>query len=720
MPELVQPLPRPRGLLLAWAVSLLIVSVSGVQLARSYGDRRSGGDQFQAFSSDFLAAAAFYEDVFVDHYPVSGFQFSAATFAVPDVLVYLPVRAIAGSPRAAQMPWQACVFLVLVLSGWYAVRGFAPPRAVPWIGPLVFLVIAAFMASVAAQLLATESRDLLLPGCHTGAQSLAFLSVGLLARYLRDGRIWRLFAMALLGMAACFSDRLFALYFPVPAFLAVGLARVFAPGAGPRLTYQRIFLAAGAVALGCVGGLMLLKKLPTPGVESDPLNGYWAGVEADGFLRRGEQLYLGAKLQFERGDALIVSSAIWLVFTAGLLAVMTVRRIIGVGSKRVPLSVGDYAVYSWITFPIVTVVFLVSATGASCLQPKCSPWGFFDRYFAGPQCLALFGWALLLAVAAARGGLARVIAIALPAVLAVYLLTLTFLDPRHDDRPLLDPYPKYVQAMDEICKRRGLTNGFSGYWQAKESTYYSHAGVRVRAVTYQKDNPFHFGPSVWLSNAEWLFPREDDGPYQFFIANAQLPEESGEIRAASIREVFGPAVEEVQVDNIVIMVYDRPSDDKFRNLLARNPELGRLEYRLNPRRKIRFSGASFYPGNTGTDQGSARVAGPGDPAGCLAHGPYLVPRLSGWHYAEFRLTATGDSGPPGSVDVYLYDNDAKKEMFLTQTAGVPAGYDQTMRLEFFVPPELVGRTAATLQFRTSYHGHGSLRLEYVDFGRFRK
>ena len=358
--EVAPTLPgRPRGLLLAWAVALAVVSVAGVQLARTYGDRRSGHDQFQMYSSDFLVGAAVYSDLFVDQYSLKGFQFSAATFAVPDLLVYLPVRAIAGSAVAAQLPWQACLFALFVLAAWYGIRGFAPPGARPWVGPLLLLVTAAFLASVSVQFLENEARDFLLPGCHAGVQSLAFLSAGLLARYCRDGRAWRLPALALIGLAACFSDRLFALYFPVPAFLTLAAARLVAPGANPRLTWRRILIPAFAVAIGCAAGLALLKKLPSPGVDADPIGAYWTGVEAAGLAGRAEQLARGAARQVRRGDALVTSTACWLAATGLLLAGLAIRRVLGRGEPRSAPGVADYAAYSWVGFVVVTAVFLV-------------------------------------------------------------------------------------------------------------------------------------------------------------------------------------------------------------------------------------------------------------------------------------------------------------------------------------------------------------------------
>ena len=717
-PDLSPAACRPRGLLLAWATALALVATSGVQLTRTYADARSGGDQFTPFASDFLAAAAVYEDIFVDHYPMKGFQFSAATFAVPDLLVYMPVRAVAGSPGAAQLPWQACLFACLVLSAWYALAGFAPPRARPWVGPLVIVITSIFMASVSTQFVNVEARDLLLPGCHGGAQLLAFLSSGLLARYCRDGKAWRLVALAAIAAAAAFSDRLFALYFPVPAFLAFGLAWLFAPGAGPRLSLRRVLLPAFSVAIGCGIGLVLLKQLPTPGVEADPISDYWTGVKAKGLVHRAEQLAVGSEHQIELRDCLVISSAGWLIVSAGYLLVLIARRLLRLGRPRVPLGVGDYLAYSLMMYAVVVGVFLVSSSGAKCLEPVCGPWGFFNRYFSGPQAVALFGWALVLAAAAGRGGVLRIAALVAPTVIAGYLLTQTFTTPRVPVRDLLSPYPRYLSVLDEICQRRGLSRGVGGYWQAKEATYFSKTGATVNAMMFQPESPNLFAPQVWLSNAYWLFPRPGEGPYQFILATNIVLPGTGDISAETIRKTFGPPAEEVTVGNIVIMVYDRPEDSAFRDLLTANPDLSRLRYRLDPRAKIRFLGGGFLGGKRHPGDGTARVAKEGDPSGCVAFGPYMIARMAGPHYAEFRLRAENAAEAPGAVDVYYSEADTGYDKVLTQLTGIPANYDNTMRLEFIVTPEMVGK--GTLQFRTFYFGHGKQTLEYVDFGRFRK
>ena len=64
------------------------------------------------FGSDVLYGAALYEDLIVDGYSLKTFQFSAATFWVPDVLIYFVWRTILGQVAPAVWATVASLFLL--------------------------------------------------------------------------------------------------------------------------------------------------------------------------------------------------------------------------------------------------------------------------------------------------------------------------------------------------------------------------------------------------------------------------------------------------------------------------------------------------------------------------------------------------------------------------------------------------------------------------------
>ena len=692
--------PRPRGLLAAWLLSLTLIMLATWQLIRAVA---ACGDGFLPFTADFLTAAAVYEDLFFDDYSLKGFQFSAATFAVPDVVTYFPVRALAGSVGAAMLPWQLTVYALLVGSAWYALAGVVPARAWPWTGPAVLLVTAAFLAALATRGLTDIGFQLLVPGCHAGAQTLAFVSAGLLVRYLDHGGGAKLATLAVVAMMAAFSDRLFAVYFPVPAFLALGAVKL----AGSLvLSWQRILMPALAVALGCGVGLAGLKMLPNPGLDGDPLGSYWAGIEPGGLANRAGLLLEAAAAEVSRRDPLAIAAVAWFAFSLLLLA----RRLIG---RSLPFGVRFYLIWSVLALAATGGVFLLSASADANLIAIRPSWGNFGRYFAGPFALGLYGWALLLACACGRGGAMRSVSLILTALMAALLIGLAAREPRIPVRVLFDPYPTYLRTLDEVCRARGLTHGFSSYFQAKEITYYSKAGLRVQAIGTDLNNPDPLVPSVWLSNALWLTPRPGEGPYTFVLAGHTG--QVADLYPADVRRVFGPPAEEIPVGEFLIMVYDRPSDAVFRDYLSWNPEVNKARYRTNPRASLEMLGRGFQRDHPYHDVGLSRVAIAGDPIGRLAYGPLLKPRLTGWHAAEFRLRSSGDVKPNGLVSVRFLYPDNKTDVVLAGPIEVPLGYDGTLRVEFHL-----GRDALRggyLYFCTHYVGTGRLEFEKVTFGR---
>lgn len=685
-----EPGPKPRGPALAWAVSLALLATATVQLARTYADARFGGAHFEPGTADFLYSATIYDDVFVNGYPMGGFQWSAATFAVPELLLYVPIRAVAGSTGAALMPWQAACFSALVLAAWSALAACASPRAKPWVGPAVCCVTAAFLALQAAQFLRTESRHFLYPDLHTGAQTLAFLSLGLVLHYMRSGARWRLTALMFVALSGAFSDRLYAVYFAVPAFSALGLARLFAPATG--LTWRRILASAAAVALGCLAGLRLLKELPSPGTGADALENYWQGVEAADVGTRAWHLLGTAWVQVERGNALVAEGLAWPVVTL----MMTITR------------GGVFTAYSILATAATVAALLVSAIGASWLAPESPNWGNFDRYLAGPMAIALFGWALPLAALFGRGGIARVLAALGAVALVAWPLTLTLMTPREPTRDLLAPYPDHVRVIDEVCQRRGLTRGFAGFFEAGPATHFSRASVRVVALLHNGNDPHPFVPFVWLSNAGYLARRPGEDRPGFVLARPGGG--PGELRPEAVRAVFGEPAESVPAGDYVVMVYDWPQDDDFRDYLAWNPEAAKARYRAAPRESVRFLGRGFQ-GDAGRPAGLARVSG--DSPGTLASGPYLRPQVRGWHFAEFRVRSSGGDRSNGDVAVHLIANDNRSAPLLSGPVVVPPGFDGTIRLEFHVSAE--GVAAGHLDFRTESRGPG-LVLESVEFG----
>src|SRR5262249_10202057 len=64
------------------------------------------------------------------------------------------------------------------------------------------------------------------------------------------------------------------------------------------------------------------------------------------------------------------------------------------------------------------------------------------------------------------------------------------------------PYPPDAAALDAVMRRRGLTRGLAGYWNAKYFTALSVAGMELRQIRANGD------PYFWDNNAFGYFERK--------------------------------------------------------------------------------------------------------------------------------------------------------------------------------------------------------------------
>src|SRR5256885_1166873 len=107
-----EPVPRrtPARVLVAGAAVVLVLA--GAASLRTLQGLTNPIDLFNRvlLSPDELFPETLYADLVSGVYDVRAFQFSAATFAVPDIAVYAGVRAITGSARRSILIWAATFY----------------------------------------------------------------------------------------------------------------------------------------------------------------------------------------------------------------------------------------------------------------------------------------------------------------------------------------------------------------------------------------------------------------------------------------------------------------------------------------------------------------------------------------------------------------------------------------------------------------------------------
>ncbi len=644
------------------------------------------------YNADYLSPAALYQDVVIDGYPLAGYQFSAATFAVPDQLGYFAARAACGSHAVAMPVWVAGLFLLQVAAGVWAGCELLPDRRRA-VTAVVLSGSACYLAGNAAAGLVHPHNDLLLPVWHTGAFTLTLLGLAATARLARARRVWGwAVALAAVTAAGLFSDRFVGLYFAAPA--AAGVAAWWLGG---RLTGRRLLLWSAVVAGGGLAGLLALRAFQGPG---DPIGNYWKPPDLGRLA--GRTVLLGQVLwqELTGGNVLLGGAAVWyarcVAAAAGWLA------------RPTPPGAAGFV-------GVVSVASLAAVGGAFLLSPAADEflpaldWVVFGRYFVGPVGLAYLGWAVRLA-----GGPAA----ALPAVGAAAALGWVAAGPPVADRPALAFYPEQVRAVDEACRARGLTLGLGGYGDGKPCTLLSRAGVTVRQA---RPDPGAAAGAVsfpWLGNAGWSARGPGGGPARFqFVLVGDRPGRGGALAEEPVVARLGEPAERVPVGGRVLLVYDRPGDWR----LAR---FGELDGPTLNRPYERGGAAVTYPGAALHAPAGVRVTDTPDlgrvaddtrtAAGVVAHGPYLIAGRAGWHRATFRLTAAGDTGLLGYVDVVWARADGTRSETLAAAEVRPGAGGQLLPLDFRLGKQ---HTGGWLEFRLTFAGRGRVALHSVRFER---
>src|SRR5437763_4481567 len=219
------------------AVAMVVLAAAGAVSLRTLQGTTNPVELFNRvlLSSDELFAETLYADLVTGACDTRAFQFSAATFAFPDLVTYGAVRVVVGPPPRAVVLWATAFFLLLVAATALGARGVVPPPRRTAATALVLLAAAAYRGMNC--LVRFEHRELgefYLPLYHAGAVAAVFAGLVLIAGMCRrpgGWRSWRGPALLVLAAAATFSDRLFAVWLPGPLVAAAVLPRLL-PGPG--------------------------------------------------------------------------------------------------------------------------------------------------------------------------------------------------------------------------------------------------------------------------------------------------------------------------------------------------------------------------------------------------------------------------------------------------------------------------------------------------------
>ncbi len=248
-------------------IGTLMLALSARELHRAACDQRVSLYAF--INSDTLTCAAFYEDIVVDGYPISGFYFPTNTVLFPDCFIYFIARAATGATAPA-MILCSCLLFALQMLGCYFIIRVATPKNRRWPQTSILLSLGALFLLVNAHsgLANPFFRLPIVLTYHAGSQvSLLFgmaLVLHLLSLREGEGRprlaLVALFINSALGVA---SDRLLLIHLIAPGAGALLVLRFLAGGAEAGLSLKKVVAIAGVMVSGALSGEQLLRLLQT-------------------------------------------------------------------------------------------------------------------------------------------------------------------------------------------------------------------------------------------------------------------------------------------------------------------------------------------------------------------------------------------------------------------------------------------------------------------------
>ncbi len=670
------------------------------------------------FGSDVLYGAALYEDLIVDGYSLKTFQFSAATFWVPDVLIYFVWRTILGQVAPAVWATVASLFLLHIAAAVRFGRAVVGPAAARFVAPMLLLAAGIYLAGSGLNWFQHHAeREFYLPGYHCGATLCAFFALASVVYAVRSPSRWALAGWHLAAVAgvtavSAFSDRLFGIWFVGPVAIGLVGLKLLGGDSGFTVTWRKLLTLGLAVGLGTAAGMAALKWFQT--TAGDPISNYWVGPQWDVFVR---QLKLFVKLiarEIRGGNWLLASCVAWHLWAAVNVTSTIVRRVV----FRQKATDGPMLFFRIVCIAAAVanvLVFLLSKTAEAYLAVL--DWGDLSRYFAGPISFAFFGWFIVLAQIAGRGVTrsAREAAAALPVALAVGVLVamLGNSPDSEPDRELVNYYPKYVEELDAVCRKHDLHDGLAAYAVAKQTTLLSRAGVKLRQIEAVDKAPHGFTALHWLSNSEyyWQPPRGRAAPvkFEFIVVHPTLP---GMPRSEDVVATFGePAIRE-RAGPYGVFIYNRPEDFKLHRFAELDGRCLVLKATRDGWDRVQFPGGSFWgrPPHANAPDWHDRVATEGTVTpGILAFGPYLD-RLKPGHYrVTFRTSTTGVTDSNGALDV-MYSDLSKGFETVVAVEQCPVGTNRKTAMTVYVPNSA---KQPRIEFRTFYNGHGTLTLHDV-------
>lgn len=488
-----------------------------------------------AYNSDNLLCTDFCDDVLCGR-SLSGWHLPGAPYLFPDMLLLLPIHALAPDLFVEFAAYAIVFHLLLAATVAFVAIGLGLGRweaILSGVGGVLFMATAHLGPAYAY-------RGLLLvyPGSHCSAVLVGLFLLGLTLASLRRGLGLGTGALfVLVGSLGTLSDRLLIVQFLAPLGLALFLLAI-----GRRLAVRQFLLHVSVLALVVLLAEAYRAALARAGLALLPLEGNLALPRRVDWLAFASQLH-----ECVAGQSLLLLLLPVHVLIGGVVLVMRSRPAAPSGE----VGTAALALFALLVpaCNLLAVLLNRQAHGPALARYTLACW-------LAPF---LLGTLLLhqLPGRVARSGF--VLAIAGAALFA--LVRIVNLLPQVDGSDLRPPYPAAAQELDRLVRTRGPMRGLAGFWSARRLRYLTHEHVTLL--------PVHIDVSPFLHacNASRFFESEPSGAlprFDFVVVSRGGDQPTPE--PAIFEACFGSPAKKVHAGDDEIWLYPRltcPALDSF-------------------------------------------------------------------------------------------------------------------------------------------------------------
>jgi len=645
------------------------------------------------FDSDYLFEADFYKDIFVDHFPITGVKFSIAPSLFPGLFFTSCFMFLTRNAILATFLLGLLQFTLLVAAYVFCVAVVLEERRQTACTCIFLVAIGLVLHTSSILNRMYDTLYYLFLESHLSSFAMvlfcAGLSVWLCFHPWRSVRaLIAVGALVGLSILGTISDLTF-LATMLPFTVAVGIAR-YLELLPPRRPWLVLIVGWGSDLLGIMLGRAFF--------DSAGL-GTQTGISIDRFTTALNTYLKGMYVNCLHGDWLHLVALIWISSVMIVILYLVRRHIVlqrqfgemSLLARRLVLMVLFLALAS---IGCVVSILVMGISGLSELKDYGYSMHYQHPLFFG----GIFGLALLADVALSvrfGGFLPRFQWV--PCAVAVVVPLCVLMTSSAPATPLYAYTPPLVRALDALAPQYGLRYGVGGFWQTRWVNLFSKAGLRLYPISGSLE------PFFWLSNKYWYdgYPtsRYPHPVYNFIVLDDPLWKIPRELVVAR----FGPPAAEVMASGVRVLIYNRPSDERFRDFFSCSVTLAALLHPLDHASdRLEVPGACL-PGLVGTIEGSGRVAREGKtPPGFLSYGPYLALK-PGTYSATMGYKATGPAGQRDGDWDLVFGLDP-----VAVVSGAVRAGQAEIRARVAVSSVRAGQP---IQMRVIYKGTGDVRVE---------